>query len=116
MSELSRGREQRASSLKQVNECAVQVNERTDEQVAQYLRLYSCLFQTTVHRTYQLGSIIINNNNLGQEYLSYLILRSSNSMDRSAQEIHDAPMTMMTGKPLAPLSCLLPPIPPQRSQ
>ena len=28
----------------------MRVNERTDERVAQYLRLYSCLFQTTVQR------------------------------------------------------------------
>ena len=32
----------------QANEWAVRVNERTDERVTQYLRLYSCLFQTTV--------------------------------------------------------------------
>ena len=30
------------------NEWAVRANERTDERVAQYLRLDSCLFQTTV--------------------------------------------------------------------
>ena len=28
----------------------MRANERTDERVAQYLRLYSCLFQTTVGR------------------------------------------------------------------
>ena len=28
----------------------MRANERTDERVAQYLRLYSCLFQTTVER------------------------------------------------------------------
>ena len=27
----------------------MRANERTDERVAQYLRLYSCLFQTIVH-------------------------------------------------------------------
>ena len=27
----------------------MRVNERTDERVAHYLRLYSCLIQTTVH-------------------------------------------------------------------
>ena len=32
------------------SEWAVRVNERTDERVAQYLRLDSCLFQTTVQR------------------------------------------------------------------
>ena len=32
----------------QANEWAVRANERTDEWVAQYLRLDSCLFQTTV--------------------------------------------------------------------
>ena len=37
-----------ASSPEQANEWAVRANERTDERVAQYLRLYSCLFQTTV--------------------------------------------------------------------
>ena len=38
-----------ASSPEQANEWAVRVNERTDERVALYLRLYSYLFQTTVH-------------------------------------------------------------------
>ena len=41
----------KTSSPEQANELAVRANERTDEQVAQYLRLYSCLFQTTVHRS-----------------------------------------------------------------
>ena len=39
-----------ASSPEQANEWAVRANEQTDEQVTQYLRLYSCLFQTTVQR------------------------------------------------------------------
>ena len=38
-----------ASSVKQANELAMRVNEGTDKRVAQHLRLYSCLFQTTVH-------------------------------------------------------------------
>ena len=37
-----------ASSPEQVNEWAVWGNEQTDARVAQYLGLYSCLFQTTV--------------------------------------------------------------------
>ena len=37
-----------ASSPEQANELALRANKRTDERVAQYLRLYSCLFQTTV--------------------------------------------------------------------
>ena len=37
-----------ASSPEQANELVVQANERTDERVAQYLRLDSCLFQTIV--------------------------------------------------------------------
>ena len=32
-----------------VSKMSEQANERTDERVAQYLRLYSSLFQTTVH-------------------------------------------------------------------
>ena len=39
-----------ASSPEQANEWAVRANERTDERVAQYLRIDSCLFQTIVHR------------------------------------------------------------------
>ena len=34
-----------------VSEVSERANERTDERVAQYLRLYSCLFQTTVGRS-----------------------------------------------------------------
>ena len=30
----------------------MQANEQTDEQVAQYCSLYSCWFQTTVHRSF----------------------------------------------------------------
>ena len=37
-----------ATGVEQTNKWSVQVNERTDERVAQYLRLGSCLFQTTV--------------------------------------------------------------------
>ena len=37
-----------ASSPEQANEWAVRANEWTDERVAQYFSLYSCLFQTTV--------------------------------------------------------------------
>ena len=44
-SEQSRAREQ--VSVK-VNKWVVEANERTDERVAQYLRLYSCSFHTTV--------------------------------------------------------------------
>ena len=39
-----------ASSVEQANKWAVRVNERTDERVAQYLRLYFWLIQTTVER------------------------------------------------------------------
>ena len=39
-----------ASSLVQAIEWAVQANKLTDERVAQYLRHYSCLFHTTVHK------------------------------------------------------------------
>ena len=39
-----------ASSPEQANERTVQANERTDERVAQYLGLYSGLFQTTVRQ------------------------------------------------------------------
>ena len=38
-----------ASSAEQVNDWAVQANERTDERVAQYYNLYSWLFWPTVH-------------------------------------------------------------------
>ena len=38
----------KASSVEQVNEWVVWVNEQTDEQVARYLRLDSWLFWTTV--------------------------------------------------------------------
>ena len=36
------------------SEWAVRANERMDERVAQYLRLYFCLFQTTVQATFKL--------------------------------------------------------------
>ena len=39
---------EQASGASERYKCAVQANERTDEGVAQYLRLYSYLFQTTV--------------------------------------------------------------------
>ena len=41
----------KASSTEQANEWVVRANERTDERVGPYLRLYSCLFQTTVRRS-----------------------------------------------------------------
>ena len=41
-------RASKASSVEPANEKAVRVNERTDERVAKYLRLDSCLFETTV--------------------------------------------------------------------
>ena len=39
-----------ANSPEQANEWAVPANEQTDERLAQYLRPYSSLFQTTVDR------------------------------------------------------------------
>ena len=42
-----------ASSPEQANEWAVRANEQMDERVAQYLRLNSCLFQTTEQRLNQ---------------------------------------------------------------
>ena len=39
-----------ASSPEQANEWAVRANEQTDERVAQYLLLFSCLFHTTVRQ------------------------------------------------------------------
>ena len=39
-----------SEGVSEVSEWAVRANERTDERVAQYLRLHSCLFQTTVRR------------------------------------------------------------------
>ena len=42
------GKASKASSPEKANEWAVRANERTDELVTQYLRLDSCLFQTTV--------------------------------------------------------------------
>ena len=45
-----------ASSPEQASEWAVRANEQTDERVAQYLRLDSCLFKTTVQRVaHQVG-------------------------------------------------------------
>ena len=49
-----------ASSPEQANEWAVRANERTDERVAQYLRLDSCLFQTIVRRFYVFTQSFIN--------------------------------------------------------
>ena len=48
-------RASKASSAEPANEGEVQANGQTDERVAQYLRLYSCLFQTTVHHRHSGG-------------------------------------------------------------
>ena len=44
-----------------------------DERVAQYLRLYSCLFQTTVHACH--GSHIMSSLSNGSQSISVLILK-----------------------------------------
>ena len=58
-----------ASSPEQVNEWVVRANEQTDERVAQYLHLYSCLFQTTVHSPNSTWSIHFGFGNVMQRFV-----------------------------------------------
>ena len=64
-------RASKVSSAEQANECVVQANKQTDEQVAQYLCLDSWLFWTIVTRTFLVRSLTAMEQN--QRFLSLIV-------------------------------------------